>query len=106
MSFLSQVAPSATLVHDASEGGLAVCLAEAALASGCGASLDLRDDLVELFGEVGGRAVLACAPERAAEIESVASELSVPLRRIGEAGGGTLLGVGLSRLRSAWGPSD
>ena len=30
-------APAATLVHDAAEGGLAVCLAEAAIFSGCGA---------------------------------------------------------------------
>jgi phosphoribosylformylglycinamidine synthase len=102
VSFLWHAAPEATLVHDASEGGLAVCLAEAALYSGCGASLDVRDDPVELFGEVGGRAVLACPPGMAGELESVASELSVPLRRIGEAGGGTLLGVALDRLRAAW----
>jgi phosphoribosylformylglycinamidine synthase len=102
VSFLWRVAPEATLVHDAAEGGLAVCLAEAAIFSSCGASLDLRDDAVELFGEVGGRAVVACAPEVCGEIESVADELSVPLRRIGEAGGGTLLGVDLLALRSAW----
>ncbi len=101
ISFLWHVAPEATLVHDAAEGGLAVCLGEAALHSGSGAALDVRDDRVELFGEVGGRAVVACAPDAAAEIESVAAELSVPLRRIGEAGGGTLLGVALDRLRSA-----
>ena len=101
VSFLWHVAPSATLVHDASEGGLAVCLAEAAVFSGSGAALDLRDDVVELFGEVGGRAVIACAPAAAAEIESVASEFSVPLRRVGEAGGGTLLGVALDRLSGA-----
>ncbi len=89
-------------MHDAAEGGLAVCLAEAAIYSGCGASLDLRDDAVELFGEVGGRAVVACAPDVCGEIESVANELSVPLRRIGEAGGGTLLGVELSQLRAAY----
>ena len=76
-----------------------MCLAEAALFSGCGASLDLRDDPVELFGEVGGRAVVACSPPWADEIEAVASGLSVPLRRVGEAGGGTLLGVELPRLR-------
>jgi phosphoribosylformylglycinamidine synthase len=99
VSFLWRVAPSATLVHDAAEGGLAVCLAEAAVFSGSGAVLDLRDDVVELFGEVGGRAVIACAPAAADEIESVASEFSVPLRRVGEAGGGTLLGVALDRLR-------
>ena len=101
VSFLWRVAPMATLVHDASEGGLAVCLAEAAVVSGSGATLDLRDDPVELFGEVGGRAVIACAPDAAAEMESVASELSVTLRRVGEAGGGTLLGVALERLRGA-----
>ena len=106
VSLLWRIAPSATLVHDASEGGLAVCLAEAALVSGCGASLDLRDDAVELFGEVGGRAVIACAPGSADEVETVARELSVSLRPIGEAGGGSLLGVGLPRLRSAWGPDD
>ena len=81
VSFLWQVAPLATLTHDASEGGLAVCLAEAALFSGIGAALDLRDDPVELFGEVGGRAIVACAPEAAPEIESFAAESGVPLRR-------------------------
>jgi phosphoribosylformylglycinamidine synthase len=102
VSFLWRVAPEATLVHDAAEGGLAVCLAEAAIHSGCAASLDLRDDAVELFGEVGGRAVVACAPGSVEAVESIATELSVPLRRIGEAGGGTLLGVELAELRSAW----
>jgi phosphoribosylformylglycinamidine synthase len=106
VSFLWRSAPGASLVHDAAEGGLAVCLAEAAIHSGCGASLDVRDDSVELFGEVGGRAVLACAPGATDELESVAAELGVPLRRIGEAGGGTLLGVALDRLRSAWESND
>jgi phosphoribosylformylglycinamidine synthase subunit PurL len=106
VAFLWHAAPLATLTHDASEGGLAVCLAEAALFSGMGASLDLRDDPVELFGETGGRAIVACARSAAAEIERVAEEFSVPLRRVGEAGGGTLLGVELSRLRSAWEAND
>ncbi len=102
VSFLWHVAPLASLVHDAAEGGLAICLAEAALFSGSGAALDIRDDPVELFGEVGGRAIVACAPADASGIETVAAELSVPLRRIGEVGGGTLLGVELSQLRAAW----
>jgi phosphoribosylformylglycinamidine synthase len=101
VSLLWQAAPLATLVHDAAEGGLAVCLAEAALFSGCGASLDLRDDPVELFGEVGGRAAIACSPAAVGEIEALAGEVGVALRRVGEAGGGTLLGVELSRLREA-----
>ncbi|HUG65454.1 MAG TPA: phosphoribosylformylglycinamidine synthase subunit PurL [Gaiellaceae bacterium] len=106
VSFLWRIAPEATLVHDAAEGGLAVCLAEAAIHSDLGATLDVRDDPVELFGEVGGRAVIACAPDAAEEIESVAAESGVPLRRIGEAGGGSLLGVELSRLRSVWQRED
>jgi phosphoribosylformylglycinamidine synthase subunit PurL len=106
ISFLWHAAPLATLTHDASEGGLAVCLAEAAIFSGLGAALDLRDDQVELFGEVGGRAIVACAPADASELESVAAGLGVPLRRVGEVGGGTLLGVELQRLRSAWEASD
>jgi phosphoribosylformylglycinamidine synthase len=102
VSFLWHVAPVATLVHDAAEGGLAVCLAEAALLSGSGASLDVREDPLELFGEVGGRAIVACAPTAGSEVERVASEAGVPIRVIGTAGGDTLLGVNLPFLRSAW----
>jgi phosphoribosylformylglycinamidine synthase len=101
--FLTRAAPLCSLVHDASEGGLAICLAEAALFSGIGTrpSLD-EDDVLELFGEVGGRAVLACAPEVRDEILRLGAELGVPVRGIGLVDGGTLLGVELSRLRSAW----
>jgi phosphoribosylformylglycinamidine synthase subunit PurL len=106
VSFLWHAAPHSAITHDVSEGGLAVCLAEAALFSGIGAALDLRDDPVELFGEVGGRAIVSCALEATSEIESIAAEFSVPLRRIGEVGGGTVLGVELERLRSAWEPAD
>jgi phosphoribosylformylglycinamidine synthase len=101
VAFLWRAAPLCTLVHDASEGGLAVCLAEAALHSGCGATLDFSEDPEELFGEVGGRAVLACAPDGADELRALAEEHGVPLRPAGSAGGGTLLGVELDRLREA-----
>jgi len=102
VSFLWHAAPQATLAHDGAEGGLAICLAEAALYSGCGASLDVRDDPVELFGEVGGRAIVSCAPADTELVEAVAAESGVPLRRIGEAGGDSLLGVALADLRAAW----
>ena len=52
-------APGAPLVHDVSEGGLAVALAEAALWSGVGATLDLDDEPLTLFGEIGGQVILA-----------------------------------------------
>jgi len=102
VSFLWQAAPLSTLVHDAAEGGLAICLAEAAIFSECGAELSLADDPLALFGEIGGRAVLACAPESRDEIRLLGERLGVPVRGIGLAGGATLLGVELRELRSAW----
>jgi phosphoribosylformylglycinamidine synthase II len=102
VSLLWRAAPFSTIAHDAAEGGLAVCLAEAAIVSGCGAELELGDDPVAHFGEVGGRAVLACTPERDTELRSLADELGVPLRAAGAAGGDTLLGVEVARLRDAW----
>jgi phosphoribosylformylglycinamidine synthase len=102
VSFLWQAAPLCSLVHDAAEGGVAVCLAEAAIHSGCGAEVAFGDDLVELFGEVGGRAVLACPSDAYARLRSLAIELDQPLLRLGTAGGATLLGVELAELRGAW----
>ena len=102
VSFLWQAAPLSTLVHDASEGGLAVCLAEAAIFSGCGAQLGLDDDPLALFGEIGGRAVLGCGPGSRDEVRALGEKLDVPVRGIGLAGGATLLGVELAQLRGAW----
>jgi phosphoribosylformylglycinamidine synthase len=97
---LWRIAQRASLVSDVSEGGLAVCLAEMAIHSGLGATLDLADDPVTLFGEGGGRAVIALAPEQV-EVDPLGTDLAV--RRIGEVGGDSLLGVPLSALREAWG---
>jgi phosphoribosylformylglycinamidine synthase II len=102
VSFLWRVAPRCSLVHDVAEGGLAVCLAEAAIFSGSGAIVTLEDDALELFGELGGRAVLACAPEMRDEILGQAGALGVPVRGIGLTGGATLFGVELTQLRGAW----
>jgi phosphoribosylformylglycinamidine synthase len=101
VSFLWRAAPQASLVHDVSEGGLAVCLAEAAIVSGVGASVDV-EDVAELFGEVGGRAVLACALDQEAELGRLAEAVGVPLRPCGRVGDATLLGVEVARLREAW----
>jgi phosphoribosylformylglycinamidine synthase len=103
VAFLWRAAPLSTLVHDAAEGGLAVCLAESAISSRCGARLELDDgDVLGLFGEVGGRAVLACAPDAVGDVERLATELGVPLNGIGTAGGATLFGVEVSHQRDAW----
>ena len=99
VELLWRTAPRASLLHDVSEGGLAVCLAEMAIHSGLGAALDLTDDPVELFGEGGGRAVIALPPDQV-EVDPLGSE--VELRRIGEVGGDTLFGVPVSELHLVW----
>jgi phosphoribosylformylglycinamidine synthase len=95
--FLWNVAPRCSLVHDASDGGLAVALAEAALWSGVGAELDLPADPLSLFGEGGGQAILAAPPDVARKLKGV------PLRVLGEVGGDSICGVSLERLREAHG---
>jgi phosphoribosylformylglycinamidine synthase subunit PurL len=93
--FLWRSAPLLTAAHDVSEGGLAVALAELALWSGVGADIELEPDALAWFGEGGGHAVVACAPELVERLEGVA------LRRIGVVGGSRLLGAGLDELRKA-----
>jgi phosphoribosylformylglycinamidine synthase subunit PurL len=96
VEFLWRAAPACSLVHDASEGGLAVALAEAAIFSGLGADVELPDDPRAWFGESGGQAVLACAPDVVQALDGV------PLRRLGVAGGDRLLGLQLAELVEAY----
>jgi phosphoribosylformylglycinamidine synthase subunit PurL len=96
VEFLWRTATRLTLAHDASEGGIAVALAEAAIWSGVGAELELPDDSTALFGEGGGQAVVACPPEQADSLSGV------PLQRIGTVGGTTVVGVSVNELRAAW----
>jgi phosphoribosylformylglycinamidine synthase subunit PurL len=97
VGFVWRSAPRLSLAHDAAEGGLAVCLAEAAIVSGIGAVLDVSGDRVSLFGEGGGQVVLACAPDAAKRLSA-----DVPLTQIGVVGGDTLLGLPVAALREAW----
>jgi phosphoribosylformylglycinamidine synthase subunit PurL len=94
---LWRAAPRCSLVHDVSLGGLAVALAKAALWSGVGAEVSLPDDPRAWFGEGGGQAVLACAPDVADTIGGV------PVRRLGVVGGDAVLGVELDVLGEAHG---
>jgi phosphoribosylformylglycinamidine synthase II len=96
VELLWRAAPLCSLVHDAAEGGLAVALAEAALWSGIGAEVELPEDALAWFGEGGGRAILACAPDVVERIGGV------PLRRLGVVGGDRLLGVPLAELEEAY----
>ena len=80
--------------HDCSQGGLGVALAEVAMGgpydeTGFGLDIDLTaygsplaaHDL--LFSESHGRAVISCAPERAAAVAALAQELGVAAQAIG-----------------------
>jgi phosphoribosylformylglycinamidine synthase len=96
VGWATRVVAHATLVHDVSEGGLAVALAEAALWSGVGAAVTVDDDPLTLFGEVGGQ-VVAALP--AGQVEPDATGADVEVRLIGTVGGDELLGVPLAELR-------
>src|SRR5256884_518527 len=98
--------------HDCSQGGLGVALAEVAMGgayeeTGFGLDADLTaygspltaHDL--LFSESHGRAVITCAPERAAAVAALAQELGVAAQGIG--GGGEGGGALRGRLRDATG---
>jgi phosphoribosylformylglycinamidine synthase II len=96
VEFLWRSSPVLSLAHDASAGGLAVALAEAALWSGIGAEVGLPEDMVAWFGEGGGQAIVACAREDVTHLGSF------PLVEIGVVGGEGILDVHLNELREAW----
>ncbi|MBP0615299.1 phosphoribosylformylglycinamidine synthase subunit PurL [Jiella mangrovi] len=78
--------------HDLSDGGLAVALAELAMASRLGADIEAGDgpDHAILFGEDQARYVVALAPDDAQRFEAAARDAGVPIRRLGTAGGDRL----------------
>lgn len=77
--------------HDISEGGLAVCLAESAIAGKVGARISLagisgRLDGV-LFGEAPSRAVVTVKPDNLERVLREAAACGLEARSIGEVGG-------------------
>jgi phosphoribosylformylglycinamidine (FGAM) synthase-like enzyme len=74
--------------HDCSDGGLAVALAEKALAKGVGARVNLASGGLfaefVLFGEDASRIVISCDPASVARIKEVASKYHVIADVIGE----------------------
>jgi phosphoribosylformylglycinamidine synthase len=80
-------------VHDVSDGGLAVALAEMAMAGGIGAQVALPG-LGFAFGEDQGRYALTASREEAARIVAEGLAAKVPVERIGVAGGRELIFAG------------
>jgi phosphoribosylformylglycinamidine synthase len=75
--------------HDPAGGGLAIALAESAIAGGIGFRVELPAGEPHriLFAETPSRAVISCSPERAAEVGELLEKHSVPSRRLGVTGG-------------------
>jgi phosphoribosylformylglycinamidine synthase len=75
-------------VHDCSEGGLAVALAEKSFPKSIGARVDLASgDLFAefaLFGEDASRIVISCDPGKVARIKEVAARRGISAEVIGE----------------------
>src|SRR5262249_12854739 len=102
--------------HDASEGGLAVAVAEMAFAGGVGADLAPKGvklpDAVLLFSESTTRFVVEATPERAAEVQrcpggevpclGLGVEADGPRLRMGGAGGAWVVSAPLADLKEAW----
>jgi phosphoribosylformylglycinamidine synthase II len=75
-------------VHDCSDGGLAVALAEKALAKGVGARVNLAAYGLPaeflLFGEDASRIVLSCDPGNVSRIQQVAAQHGIAADVLGE----------------------
>jgi phosphoribosylformylglycinamidine synthase subunit PurL len=104
---VSLVAPEATErapgvvhgIHAVKDGGLAIALAECAIASGVGAEIDVPIGVAELFAEVPLRVVIATgAPGTVVEAARAAG---VEARVIGAVGGDTLVVDDALRVRVA-----
>ena len=82
----------ATAVHDVSDGGLLVALAEMAVASGIGADLDrpLLPAQAFWFGEDQGRYIVTVKPAVAEKTMQRARSSGVPARQLGFTGGDAL----------------
>lgn len=85
--------------HDLAIGGLVQTLVDGVLRFGVGASVSLTgllerdgvDETAALFGESGGRALLAVRPEEVAAVAQLAADRGVPVLRLGTTGGESLV---------------
>ena len=96
-------------VHDVSDGGLAIALAEMAMAGGIGAEVEWHTDYTQAqwwFGEDQGRYVVT-VPDTEALNRALAKgtesdeTASIGFRRIGKTGGSTLFGKSVEDMRAA-----
>ncbi len=85
-------------VHDVSDGGLAVALAEMAVKGGTGCQVAGIASTEELFGEGPSRVLVGVTRDGVAALVDRAGPARVPVRRLGQAGGRRLVVEGLLDL--------
>ena len=75
-------------MHDCSDGGLAVALAEKTFAKGVGARVNVVSNGLPaefvLFGEDASRIVLSCDPDKVTRIQQIAEEYGIAADVMGE----------------------
>jgi phosphoribosylformylglycinamidine (FGAM) synthase-like enzyme len=81
-----------TSAHDPSRGGLAVAVAESAIASGLGCRVDAEGagNHAWLFSESPSRALVTCAPAAVEIVLALAAERGLQAAPVGTTGGGDL----------------
>jgi phosphoribosylformylglycinamidine synthase II len=94
-------------IHDVSDGGLGVCLAEMAIRSGTGFRVDGIEDHEQLFSEAPSRVVVAVTGPGVSRVGEVAAAHAVSLSTLGVAGGarlivGDLVDIELAHARDRW----
>ncbi len=87
IDLLVEVAGSLSSAHDCSHGGVAISLAESAIAGGRGFDCDLPADHRFLFSESPARVVVSCAPDNARQVAEAAEKRGVTVQQIGTVGG-------------------
>ncbi|PJI37585.1 phosphoribosylformylglycinamidine synthase subunit PurL [Ferrovibrio sp.] len=90
-------------VHDCADGGLAVALADMAMAAGFGAEVTLPsgDEFEIGFGEDQARYVVTCPADRAEAVIAAVEVSGAPVAKLGLTGGDTLTFRGLGTISVA-----
>ena len=100
--------------HDCSEGGIAVALAEMAIAGKTGAVINLDDrlsDVASCFSESASRIIIAVSEDKIATISKLAEKHGIPMTQIGYGGserfslthnGVQLIDIALPTMTDAW----
>ncbi|MGC8627822.1 MAG: phosphoribosylformylglycinamidine synthase subunit PurL [Acidimicrobiales bacterium] len=94
-------------VHDVSDGGLALAVAEMAVMSGTGCRLNVGSSYEELFGEGPSRVVVSVPPAHLETLVDQALAAGVPYSELGSGGGdrivlGDLVDVSVAEAAAAW----